>query len=143
MHRVQEIMSRDVVHISPSDTIRHAAELMDQYDIGVLPVCESRKLTGMVTDRDLAVRALAAGKELDSPVSEVCTPQVEWCMEDDDLDAVQKRMADAQLRRMPVINRQKELVGVLSLGDVATRSVGASHDEVANTLEGVSQTRHH
>lgn len=143
MHHVQEIMSRDVVHVGPTDTIRHAAELMSKYDIGSLPVCDGRRLTGMVTDRDLTVRALATGKSPDSPVRDVCTPNVEWCAEDDDLDAVQQRMADEQLRRMPVVNGKKELVGMLSLGDVATRSAGASHDEVANTLEGVSQARRH
>ncbi|TDV21069.1 CBS domain-containing protein [Paraburkholderia caballeronis] len=139
MIHVREIMSRDVVHVAPSTTIREAAGLMARYDIGALPVCDGRRMVGMVTDRDLAVRALAVGAAPDTAVEEVATATVEWCCEDDDVDLVQQRMADAQVRRVPVVNEARELVGTLSLGDIATRADGASRDEVANTLEGVSQ----
>ncbi|AIO68838.1 CBS domain-containing protein [Burkholderia oklahomensis] len=141
MHRINEIMSLDVVHVAPSDSIRHAAELMARFDIGALPVCEDNRLIGMVTDRDLVVRAVSAGKTPDTKVREVASGTIEWCFDDDQIDDVQKFMADAQLRRMPVVDHDKRLVGMLSIGDLATRTDGASRDEVANTLEGVSQPR--
>lgn len=141
MTHVSEIMSRDVVHVAPSSTIREAAGLMARYDIGALPVCDGHRMIGMVTDRDLAVRALSVGAPAETAISEVATAAVEWCYENDDIDMVQQRMADAQVRRVPVVNDRHELVGTLSLGDIATRANGTSRDEVANTLEGVSQPR--
>jgi len=141
MIHVREIMSRDVVHVAPSSTIREAAGLMARYDVGALPVCDGQRMVGMVTDRDLAVRALSMGAPPETAVGEVATAAVEWCYEDDDVDLIQQRMADAQIRRVPVVNDERELVGTLSLGDIATRADGASRDEVANTLEGVSQPR--
>ena len=139
MIHVREIMSRDVVHVAPSSTIREAAGLMARYDVGALPVCDGHRMVGMVTDRDLTVRALSVGAPSDMTVGEVATAAVEWCYESDDVDLVQQRMADAQVRRVPVVNDERELVGTLSLGDIATRADGASRDEVANTLEGLSQ----
>jgi len=139
MTHVREIMSRDVVHVAPLSTIREAAGLMARYDIGALPVCDGQRMVGMVTDRDLAVRAVSVGAAPDTTVAEVATSAVEWCYESDDVDLVQQRMADAQVRRVPVVNDARELVGTLSLGDIATRADGASRDEVANTLEGLSQ----
>lgn len=141
MTHVHEIMSRDVVHVAPSSTIREAAGLMARYDIGALPVCDGSRMVGMVTDRDLAVRALAVGVPAETAVGEIATPAVEWCYEDDDVDLIQQRMADAQIRRVPVVDSDRKLVGTLSLGDIATRADDASRDEVANTLEGVSQPR--
>lgn len=141
MTHVREIMSRDVVHVAPASTIREAAALMARYDVGALPVCEGQRMVGMVTDRDLAVRALSIGAPPDTAVGDVATAAVEWCFEDDDVDLIQQRMADAQIRRVPVVNEARKLVGTLSLGDIATRGAGASRDEVANTLEGVSQPR--
>ncbi|WP_261508725.1 CBS domain-containing protein [Burkholderia multivorans] len=141
MHRVNEIMSQDVVRIAPTDSIRHAAELMARYDIGALPVCDNNRLVGMVTDRDLAVRAVSAGKPPDTRVHEVASGPIEWCFDDDSLDEIQRYMADAQLRRLPVVDHDKRLVGMLSLADIATRTAGPSRDALANTLEGVSQPK--
>ncbi|AXE96487.1 CBS domain-containing protein [Paraburkholderia sp. 22099] len=143
MHHVHEIMSRDVVNVTPNDTIQHAAELMRRYDVGSLPVCQNHRLIGMITDRDLAVRALSTGCPANTPVRDFASTDVQWCFDDDDVDAVQQRMATAQVRRMPVVDHDKNLVGALSLGDIATRADSASRDEVANTLEGVSQPRMH
>jgi CBS domain-containing protein len=139
MHRVNEIMSRDVVRIAPTDSIRHAAQLMARHDIGALPVCDNDRLVGMVTDRDLAVRAISAGKPPETRIHEVASGPVEWCFDDDALDEIQHYMADAQLRRLPVVDRGKRLVGMLSLADIATRTAGPARDDVANTLERVSQ----
>lgn len=141
MHRVNEIMSQDVVRIAPTDSIRHAAELMARYDIGALPVCDNNRLVGMVTDRDLAVRAVSAGKPPDTRVHEVASGPIEWCFDDDSLDEIQHYMADAQLRRLPVVDHDKRLVGMLSLADIATRTASPSRDALANTLEGVSQPK--
>ena len=139
MQRVNEIMSRDVVHVAPTDSIRHAAQLMKRYDIGVLPVCDNRRLVGMVTDRDLAIRALSAGKPPESPIRDFTSTPAEWCFDDDAIDDIQRYMADAQLRLIPVVDHEKHLVGMVSLGDIATRADGAAHEELAKTVERVSQ----
>lgn len=88
MHRVNEIMSQDVVRIAPTDSIRHAAQLMERYDVGALPVCDNNRLVGMVTDRDIAVRAISAGKPPETRVHEVASGPIEWCFDDDSLEAV-------------------------------------------------------
>jgi Mg/Co/Ni transporter MgtE len=93
----------------------------------------------MLTDRDITVRALAVGMMPDTPVREVASHGAEWCFDDDDVDAIQRQMSIAQLHRMPVIDHQRRLVGMLSLGDIATRGDSVSRDELANTLEAVSQ----
>ncbi|MCG5075160.1 CBS domain-containing protein [Paraburkholderia tagetis] len=139
--RVHEIMSRNVVHVAPETTIQHAAELMAQHDIGALPVCNGGRIVGMVTDRDLTLRALSEGCPPMAPVARVATSGVEWCYDDEDVDIVQRRMAEAQVRRLPVVNHRRELVGALSLGDIATRCGGVQRERVANTLEDISQRR--
>ena len=141
MYRVNEIMSRDVVCVAPTDTIRHAAELMQRFDIGVLPVCDGTELVAIVTDRDLAIRGLSHGHSPDKPVQAVASTPVQWCVEDDGVGAVQQRMADVQLHRLPVLDRSLRLVGIVSLGDIATRAGGPERDELANTLEDVSLPR--
>jgi len=139
MHRVDEILSQDVVRLAPTDSIRHAAQLMAPYNVGAFPVCDNNRLVGMVTDRDLAVRAISVGKPRQTRIQEVASGPIEWCFEDDPLDEIRHDMADAQWRRQPVVDHDKRLVGMLSLADVATRSAGPARDDVANTLEGVSQ----
>ncbi|EEE09471.1 CBS domain protein [Burkholderia multivorans ATCC BAA-247] len=143
MYRVNEIMSRDVVCVAPTDTIRHAAELMQRFDIGVLPVCDHGELVAIVTDRDIAVRALAHGRSPDTPVRAVASEPVQWCTEDEGVGDVQQRMADVQLHRMPVLDRHRRVVGIVSLGDIATRAGGPARDELVNTLEDVSLPRRH
>ncbi|HYC73987.1 MAG TPA: CBS domain-containing protein [Brevundimonas sp.] len=104
---------------APGDTIRDVARAMKEVDSGFLPVGENDRLVGMVTDRDLAVRAIAEGMGPDTPVREVMTREVQYCFEDNDLDDVAARMSDLQVRRLPVLNRDKRLVGVISLGDMS------------------------
>src|ERR671932_1895099 len=117
--RVSEAMTRDVRVASPEQSIREAARTMAEIDTGVLPVGESDRLVGMITDRDIAIRAVAEGKGPDTPVREVMTQDVKYCFEDEDTDHVARNMADQQVRRLPVVNRDKRLVGILSLGDLA------------------------
>src|ERR671933_1354767 len=117
--RVSETMTRDVRIASPDQSIREAARIMAEIDAGVLPVGENDRLVGMITDRDIAIRAVAEGKGPDTSVREVMTEDVKYCFEDEDTDHVARNMADQQVRRLPVVNRDKRLVGILSLGDLA------------------------
>src|SRR5688500_306008 len=117
--RVSEAMSRDVRVADPGQSIRDVAKIMADIDAGVIPVGENDRLVGMITDRDIAVRAVAAGKGPDTPVRDVMTQDVKYCYEDEDLNHVAKNMAELRVRRLPVLNREKRLVGILSLGDLA------------------------
>ena len=117
--QVKQAMSNDVRISNPNQSIREAAAVMAEIDAGVLPVGENDRLVGMITDRDIAIRAVAAGKAPTTSVREVMSKEVDYCFEDDDIDDVAQRMADAKLRRMPVLNRDKRLVGIVSLGDIA------------------------
>ena len=117
--RVSDAMTRDVRIANPGQTIRDAARAMAEIDAGAMPVSDGDRLVGMITDRDIAIRAVAAGKGPDTPVREVMSADVKYCFEDEELDHVAKNMADIQVRRLPVVNREKRLVGIVSLGDVA------------------------
>jgi CBS domain-containing protein len=134
--KVSEVMTRDVQLIEPTQTIRDAARMMAELDAGILPVREGDRLVGMITDRDIAVRAVAEGKGPDTPVREVMTDDVKYCYEDDDTEDVARNMADIQVRRLPVLARDKRLVGIISLGDLAvTDGSGSAGEAVA----GISQ----
>jgi CBS domain-containing protein len=105
--KVSEAMTRDVQLIEPTQTIRDAAKLMAELDAGIMPIREGDRLVGMITDRDIAVRAVAAGKGPDTPIREVMTQDVKYCYEDDDTADVARNMADIQVRRLPVFTRDK------------------------------------
>lgn len=117
--KISQIMSEEVTVCAPSDTIRQAARIMDDIDAGALPVGENDRLVGIVTDRDIAIRAVAEGLGPETPVREVMTDGVHYCFEDEDVEDVSQQMADLQVRRLVVLNRGKRLVGVISLGDIA------------------------
>jgi CBS domain-containing protein len=117
--RIQEVMTRNVHMANPRQTIREAARLMADIDAGALPVGENDRLVGMITDRDIAVRAVAEGKGLDTPVSEIMSPEICYCFEDQELDEIAANMADIKVRRLPVVSRDKRLVGIVALGDIA------------------------
>lgn len=134
--RISEVMTRDVRVLSPQDTLQRAAQAMDELNVGAVPVCEGGKLVGMLTDRDITVRAVAGGMDGASSIKEVMTEQVRWCFEDQQVDEVMQQMGDVQIRRMPVVDRQQRLVGIVSLGDLATRH--ADGQEVGHTLESIS-----
>jgi CBS domain-containing protein len=127
--QVSEIMSSDVKMVNPQQPIRDAAKMMAQIDAGVIPVAENDRLVGMITDRDIAVRAVAAGKSPTTPIAEVMSHEVKYCFENDEVDELAENMADIKLRRLPVLNQQKRLVGIVSLGDIATceESENAGH----------------
>jgi CBS domain-containing protein len=134
--QVRQAMSREVKIANPNQTIRVAARLMAQLDCGCLPVGEDGWLVGMITDRDIAVRAVAVGKSLKSPIRDIMSPEVKYCFEDAELDEVAQNMADIKVRRLPVLDQRKRLVGILSLGDIAlTESAGGA----ASALCGISE----
>lgn len=135
--QVKDAMTPDVELASPNQTIRQAALLMGEHDCGVLPVADKDSLVGMITDRDIALRAIAAGKGPKTKVSEIMSREVLYCFEDQELDEVSANLADIQVRRLPVLNREKRLVGILSLGDLARRANGV--DPTADALKGISQ----
>src|SRR5215204_4636416 len=117
--KVSEVITRDVQLIEPTQTIRDAAKMMAELDTGILPVREGDRLVGMITDRDITVRAVAQGRGPDTAVREVMTDDVKYCYEDDDPNDVARNMAEIQVRRLPVLSRDKRLVGIISLGDMA------------------------
>ena len=136
MPTVNEIMSTDVQVIEPEATLRRAAQLMQQLDVGALPVCRGTKLLGMVTDRDITIRGVAAGLAPDSAcVADVMTESLQFCTEDQDTEEVMRTMGQAQVRRLPVINMNKELVGIVSLGDLALRQAGHIDEAVRQISE--------
>ena len=117
--KVSDAMSKDVRIASPDQTICDAAKTMAAMDAGSLPVGENDRLVGMITDRDIAVRAVAERKGPETLVREVMSEDVKYCFDDEDLDHVASNMADIRVRRLPVVNRDKRLVGIVSLGDIA------------------------
>jgi CBS domain-containing protein len=133
--QVKEAMSRDVQIVNPDQSIRDAARMMAKLDCGCLPVGENDRLVGMITDRDIAVRAVAEGMPLKTPVRDIMSPEVRYCFEDSELDEVAQNMADIKVRRLPVLDGHKRLVGILSLGDVAMTDNAA---DAANALCGIS-----
>ena len=124
--KVNEAMTRDVRVASPEETIQKAAQAMASLDAGVLPVGEEDHLIGMITDRDIAIRGIAKGKGPNAKVRDVMTEDVKYCFDDQEIEEVMRNMADIQVRRLPVLNREKRLVGILSLGDLALSAADAA-----------------
>ena len=133
--KIADVMTRNVRVARPDETVHDAAKTMAELDIGALPVGDDERLLGMVTDRDIAVRAIGKGKGPDTRVSEVMTPEVRYCFEDEDIAHVARNMADIKVRRLPVLDRNKRLTGIISIGDLA---VAADDGEVATAVDGVS-----
>ena len=120
--QVHEVMSKQVQIVSPNDTIQKAAELMSHTDCGAIPVGENDRLVGMVTDRDVAVRAVAQGKAPSQcKVREVMSDRIRYVFDDETTEKAAESMSRLQVRRLPVLNRKKRLVGIVSLGDLATK----------------------
>ncbi len=134
--KVSEIMTRDVCLANPGQRLRDVAAEMEKHDIGILPVAENDRLVGMITDRDIAVRGISHGLGPDSQVRDVMSAEVRYCFEDDDIDDVAHNMADEQIRRLPVLNENKRLVGIVSLGDLAK---GAHERAPGIALAGICQ----
>jgi len=142
MATVADVMTRDVRSMAPQQTLSDAAKLMDELNVGVVPVCEGDRLVGVVTDRDIVVRGLA--RDLDPKqckLTDVMSGHVRTARADDDVDEVLGEMANAQIRRMPVVDAGDKLVGILSIGDIAAKSpedeedVGTSLGDISSPAE--------
>lgn len=136
--KVSEVMTREVEIVSPDDTIQTAASMMADIGAGALPVGENDRLVGMVTDRDIAIRAVAAGKAPDQCTArDVMTREVKYVFEDEDIREVSGKIAEWQVRRLPVLNRDKRLVGIVSLGDLAFEA--GDQAQVDKAGEGIAE----
>lgn len=136
--KVADVMTRSVDVANPDARLDEAAERMRQLDAGVLPVVDGDKVVGMITDRDITVRATAEGRDpVSTKVSEVMTPEVVFTYDDEDVKDAAKLMQDHQVRRLVVLNREKKLVGIVSLGDLA---VDTKDDKLkGQVLEDISK----
>ena len=136
--QIAEIMTRDVQLASPKQSLQQAARLMAELDVGAIPVAENERLVGMLTDRDICVRAVAAGKNpKQCKVGDVMSAEVKYVFEDETTEDLARNMSTLQVRRMPVLDRDKRLVGIVSLGDLATTQGAA--DEAKDAIAGVSE----
>ena len=138
--KVREIMTENPACCTPEQTVHEAARLMAQNDCGSIPVVEesTRRLLGVVTDRDLAIRVLAEGRGPDTPVREAMTPDPVTCSPDDDVDKVERLMAERQVRRIPVVENGR-VVGVVAQADLALHPNAVSDREVGHLVEEISQ----
>ena len=138
MTTVADVMTRGVRSMSPQDPIVLAAQAMDELNVGVIPVCEGEKLVGMVTDRDIVVRGVAQECDMQTTkLADVMSTNVRCAQEDQDVDEILGEMADSQIRRMPVVDGQQRLVGIVSLGDIADKDPDDELD-VAASLADIS-----
>jgi CBS domain-containing protein len=137
--KVSEVMTRGVECISPDDTLQNAARKMRDLDVGPLPVMDQDKPIGIVTDRDITIRSVAEGRDpKEAKVSEAVTRQLFCCYEDDDVKDAARLMAEKQVRRLVVLDRNDRLAGIVSLGDIATDS--GDEKLTGRVLEDISQT---
>lgn len=134
--RISEVMTRDVHVANPDQTIQQVAQAMAGLDIGMMPVGENDRLVGMITDRDIATRGVAKGRGPETSVRDLMTPEAKYCFDDDEIEDVARNMGEIQVRRLPVIDRDKRLVGFVSLGDIATSQARHSGGEA---LSGISR----
>ncbi|MEO5611372.1 MAG: CBS domain-containing protein [Sphingomicrobium sp.] len=133
--KISDVMTSDVQTIGPDQTAREAAAFMLSADAGSIPVTEGDKLIGMITDRDIAVRGVAKGHGPDTPVRDLMSSGIVSVNIDDDLGSVASKMSDAQVRRLPVVDGEQRLCGIVSLGDLSRESEG---EQARQALEGVS-----
>ena len=139
MKKVSDVMTRNVHLASPDQTIREAATEMAKADIGSLPVGENDRLIGMITDRDIVLRAVAQGRDPKTHVRDVMSERIEYCFEDEDVGRAAENMASLGVRRLPVLNRDKRLVGIVALSNIAD----CGDNKVTNKmLKGVAEPHH-
>ena len=134
MQQLKDLMSRDVKVIGPDMTIAEAAKTMRDGDFGMMPVGENDRMIGTISDRDIAIRAIAEGKDAGTKVRDVMSTGVAWAYEDDSVEQAAKIMSERQVRRLPVVNRDKRLVGIVALGDFAVES-----SEIRPAAEALSE----
>jgi CBS domain-containing protein len=136
--QLKDVMTPQVEVLSPAATVREAAQKMKALEVGPLPICEGDRVVGMLTDRDITVRAVAEGRDpATTPVSEIMTPDVLYCYEDQDVHEAARLMAEQQVRRVLVLDRDQRLVGIVSLGDLAVYT--GEEQLTSEVLEEVSE----
>jgi CBS domain-containing protein len=143
MTQIKDIMTEECKWVAPSITLKEIAEQMRDKDFGFIPVGENDKLVGMITDRDIVIRAVAEGKDPSQcTAGDIMTGKTYYCYDDQDIETVCDNMGELQIRRLPVVNRDKSLVGVVSMGDLAQsatrQNIGQAEQEITN---GVSNDR--
>ena len=134
MQQLKDLMTRDVKVVSPEMTIGEAAREMREGDFGMMPVGENDRMIGTISDRDITIRAIAEGKGSDTKVRDVMSAGVSWAFEDDSVEQAAKTMSERQVRRLPVVDRNKRLVGIVALGDFAVDS-----SEIRPAAEALSE----
>jgi len=137
IHRLKDVMSPDVKVISPDMTIRDAARTMSEGDFGMLPVGENDRMIGAISDRDIAIRAIGEGKGPGTKVREIMSAGIHWAFDDDTVEHAAKLMSEHQVRRLPVVDHDKRLVGIVALGDFAVDS--SDIKPAAEALSGISE----
>ena len=138
--QVAEIMTRDVETVAPDSSLQKAAEAMEAIGVGSLPVCDGRRLVGAITDRDIVVRGVAAGlSPVDTLVRECMTPEIAYAFQDEEADEVLERMKILQIRRLAILDRDKTLVGIVALGDIATEPRAAGLGSVGAAVAEISE----
>jgi CBS domain-containing protein len=138
---IREIMTRQVDVIPPDASVREAAAKMKELDVGAIPVCDGQKLSGLLTDRDITVRAVAEGRDPSAVrVSEVMSSEIAYCFEDETIEQAAKLMESKQIRRLPILDRNKQLAGIISLGDISVRTEASRQkDLAADALQEISE----
>jgi CBS domain-containing protein len=135
--KIKDVMTSDVSFVSPDTPVAEIARRMRDEDIGALPVTENDRMIGMVTDRDIVVRCVASGSVEGATARTAMSPRVLYCYEDQSVNEILENMAEQQVRRMPVVNREKRLVGVVSIGDLSQKSqrkAGESLKEISQSV---------
>ncbi|HEY5892544.1 MAG TPA: CBS domain-containing protein [Chthoniobacterales bacterium] len=135
---LKEIMTEDVEVVAPQATLFEAAQRMRELDVGALPVCDGNRLVGMLTDRDLTIRSVAEGRDpRNAQVRDAMSADITWCFDDQDSQEAEHAMQEHQIRRLPVLDHDKHLVGIVSLADIATKCNEPA--STAQTLEKISE----
>jgi CBS domain-containing protein len=137
MHKVRDIMSTDLAYLSPDDSLFEASTMMRDENVGLIPVCENGQLKGVITDRDIVTRAIAEKKPNSCQIDEIMSKQLLYGSPEMSVDEAAQKMADAQIRRLPIVDND-QLVGVISLGDLAVRS--PYQNEASDALNEISET---
>ncbi len=136
--QLKEIMTTDVEIVRPESSVREAAKKMRSLDVGALPVCDGQRLLGMVTDRDITIRATAEARDPEKTLVRDCmSAEVVYCFEDQDARDAERLMQEKQIRRLPVLTREKQLAGIVALGDLATKT--GDVQQVGRTIQEVSE----
>jgi len=132
--KVSDCMTREVRIVDPAETLQTAARSMANIDAGILPVGKNDRLVGVITDRDIAIRAVGTGRAADAKVGDVMSQEVRYCYADDDVEDILDNMAEQQIRRLPVVDRNKRLVGIVSISDLAANGEKARTGETLGEI---------